>query len=210
MNLLLIGDHVTTSARTRAHLASQCASVQVTDTTDKALELLCLYLFDAILLTLPVGAIDSTAAIRRIRAAGTDTPILALTDAVSPEPKISALAVGADDVVAQTIHPAELVARLRAIIRRSRGPSKPDLQLANLSLSVDRQEVSVGDTRVPLTGKEFAILHLLMMRKNAVLRKETILHLIYGGMDEPELKIIDVFVCKIRRKLAKAGAREVI
>jgi two-component system cell cycle response regulator CtrA len=99
---------------------------------------------------------------------------------------------------------------MHAIIRRSRGHSHSTLQVRGLSLDLERREVTANGIAVALTGKEFELLQLLMLRKNLVLTKEAILDQLYGGLDEPEVKIIDVFVCKIRKKLARAGLDNVI
>jgi two-component system cell cycle response regulator CtrA len=103
------------------------------------------------------------------------------------------------------LDPAELVARMQAVVRRSKGYSKPSLQVGPLLLNLDSREVTVDERPVHLTGKEYAILELLVLRKGMVLSKETFLNHLYGGLDEPEMKIIDVFVCKLRKKLAQAG-----
>ena len=121
-----------------------------------------------------------------------------------------AFGVGADDVVCKPYDPAELQARLQAIMRRSKGYSQPVLALGTLQLSLDSREVTVAGQPVHLTGKEYAILELLVMRKGMVLTKEAFLNHLYGGMDEPEMKIIDVFICKLRKKLAEAGAPNLI
>lgn len=210
MKLLMVESESQTSVRLRAYLASEGTRVEATDTGGEALELLRRYEFDVVVLDLGIRDMNGNTAIRRMRGSGIDTPILAITNAPSAQLKVNALAAGADDVVAQSIDRIEILARLRAIVRRSRGHSHPELRVGSVTLDLERSEMSVGGCPVPLTGKEFAILQLLMMRKNAILTRETILRLVYGGMDEPELKIIDVFVHKLRKKLAAAGASDVI
>ena len=102
------------------------------------------------------------------------------------------------------------MARLQAIVRRSKGFSQPSLNVGSLSLNLDSHDVSVDGQPVHLTGKEYSILELLVLRKGMVLTKEAFLNHLYGGMDEPEMKIIDVFICKLRKKLALAGAGNLI
>ena len=113
-------------------------------------------------------------------------------------------------MVERDIDRAELGARIRAIVRRSRGFNQSQLQIGDLILDVDQQDVVANGGRVHFTPKEFAILQLLVLRRNMVMTKEMILAHLYGGMDQPEIKIIDVFICKIRSKLAKAGLPTVI
>jgi two-component system cell cycle response regulator CtrA len=123
---------------------------------------------------------------------------------------VRAFSAGADDVVPHSIDRAELLARLLAIIRRSCKCSQPSLQVGKISLNPARGEVRVDGQEVYLTGREFEILHALLLRKNIVLSKETLIAHLYNGMDERDAKIIDVFICKTRSKLAKAGAPNVI
>ena len=124
--------------------------------------------------------------------------------------KVRGLSVGADDYLSKPFEPDELVARLQAMIRRSKGFSQPRIQLGSLSLDLGAKEVAVQGRTVHLTGKEYAILELLLMRRGTVLSKENFLDHLYGGLDEPDSKIIDVFVCKLRKKLQVAGAANVI
>ena len=159
--------------------------------------------FDLVLINLALPDMDGSTLISRIRAAKHETPIIAVS--AVPQARLKALAAGAEDVVERDIDRAELGARIRAIVRRSGGFSQSQLQVGNFVLDVDQQSAVANGVRVHFTGKEFAILQLLVLRRNMVLTKETILSHLYGGMDEPEIKIIDVFICKIRSKLAKAG-----
>ena len=99
---------------------------------------------------------------------------------------------------------------MKAIVRRSKGYSQPTLRVGALQLNLESREVMVSGEPVHLTGKEYAMLELMVLRKGTVLTKEAFLNHLYGGMDEPEVKIIDVFICKLRKKLAAAGAGEII
>ncbi|RYY05336.1 MAG: response regulator transcription factor [Alphaproteobacteria bacterium] len=151
---------------------------------------------------------DGATLISRIRLAKHHTPIIALA-AASPA-RLRVLAAGADDVVEPEMDRVELIARIRAVVRRSRGFSQSLLRVGDLTLDVDQHEVTANGVRVPFTPREFAILELLVLRRNVIMTKEVILSHLYGGIDEPEIKIIDVFICKIRNKLAKAGLPGII
>jgi two-component system cell cycle response regulator CtrA len=99
-----------------------------------------------------------------------------------------------------------LVARIHAIIRRSKGHAQSVIRTGKVTVNLDAKTVEVAGQSVHLTGKEYQMLELLSLRKGTTLTKEMFLNHLYGGMDEPELKIIDVFICKLRKKLAEATA----
>jgi DNA-binding response OmpR family regulator len=105
-------------------------------------------------------------------------------------------------------HKDELVARIHAIVRRSKGHAQSVIQTGGLKVNLDTKTVEVNGQRVHLTGKEYQMLELLSLRKGTTLTKEMFLNHLYGGMDEPELKIIDVFICKLRKKLAGGDGRQ--
>jgi two-component system cell cycle response regulator CtrA len=210
MRVLLIENDVTLAQTLDAYFIAEGIVAERTDTGQEALELVRHYEFDLLILSLTLSDIEGSAVIRRMRAAGHTTPILALSTMRNPRARVQAFAAGADDVVDQHMDPAELLARIRAIVRRSRGHSHSSLQIGAVTLNLELHTVVANGVSLSLTGKEFALLQLLMLRKNMVMTKDAILNQLYGGMDEPELKIIDVFVCKIRKKLAAVGLGDFI
>ena len=161
--------------------------------------------YAAIVLDLGLPDIDGLDVLLRLRSAKIKTPVLILSGFSSADQKIKALGFGADDYLTKPFNRGELVARIQAIIRRSRGHSESVIRFDKVTLNLDTRIVEVEGKPVHLTSKEYAILELLAMRKGAVLTKETFLNHLYGGIDEPEIKIIDVFVCKLRKKLAEAS-----
>ena len=142
--------------------------------------------------------------LRQIRLSRINTPILILTGADDTETKIKGFGFGADDYLTKPFHREELVARIHAIIRRSKGHSQSVIRTGRICVNLDSKSVDVDGQTVHLTGKEYQMLELLSLRKGTTLTKEMFLNHLYGGMDEPELKIIDVFICKLRKKLAEA------
>ena len=148
--------------------------------------------------------------VRRMRAARMNTPVLILSGLSRPQAKVKGFGMGADDFITKPFDKAELIARMQAVIRRSKGFSQPTLSVGPLELNLDSRDVTIEGAQVRLTGKEYAILELLVLRRGMVLTKEAFLNHLYGGMDEPEVKIIDVFVCKLRKKLAQYGADNLI
>jgi two-component system cell cycle response regulator CtrA len=186
------------------------AAVDQLDSGEEGLEMIRRYDYDIVLLDLALQDLDGYEVVRRMRAGRVNTPVLMLSNAVKPQARVRAFGVGADDFITKPYDNAELIARVQAIVRRSKGYSQPTLRIGAVQLNLDSREVLVSGTPVHLTGKEYSILELLVLRKGMVLTKEAFLNHLYGGMDEPEVKIIDVFICKLRKKLAEAGAPNVI
>ncbi len=211
MRVLLVEDEVVTTRALCLFLKADCgAVVDTVDTGEEALEMARHYDYDAILLDLMLPDMDGLDVLRRLRAAAQSIPVLVLTGLSRPQAKVAAFNAGADDVMTKPFDRAELVARVKAIVRRSKGHSQSALQVGPMLLNLDTTEVSVDGSPVHLTGKEYAILELLTLRRGMVLTKEAFLNHLYGGLDEPEMKIIDVFICKLRKKLAAAGAPNLI
>ena len=210
MRVLLVEDDLTTARAVTLVLKSASAVVDQAETGEEALELLRHYDYDIVVLDLILPDMEGFEVVRRMRQGRNSTPVLVLSGLARAQAKVKALGMGADDFMTKPFDRAELLARVQAVVRRSKGFSQPMLRLGGLQISLDSREVTVNGQPVHLTGKEYAILELLVLRKGMVLTKEAFLNHLYGGMDEPEMKIIDVFVCKLRKKLALAGAGSVI
>ncbi len=210
MRVLLVEDDLTAARGISLMLRSDGAVVDQTDTGEEALELARHYDYDAVVLDLMLPDMEGYEVVRRLRAARVDTPVLILSGLSRPQAKVKGLSMGADDFITKPFDKSELLARIQAVVRRSKGYSQSTLQIGNMQLSLDSREVHVGGQLVHLTGKEYAILELLVLRKGMILTKEAFLNHLYGGMDEPEMKIIDVFICKLRKKLAQAGGGNLI
>ncbi|WP_375261462.1 response regulator transcription factor CtrA [Palleronia sp.] len=204
MRILLIEDDPTTARSIEMMLGHANLNTYTTDMGEEGVDLAKLYDYDLILLDLGLPDMHGYDVLRQLRMARIDTPILILTGADDPETKVKGFASGADDYLTKPFHREELVARIHAIIRRSKGHSQSVIRTGPISVNLDAKSVEVDDQPVHLTGKEYQMLELLSLRKGTTLTKEMFLNHLYGGMDEPELKIIDVFVCKLRKKLAEA------
>src|SRR5271157_1756510 len=210
MRVLLVEDDITAARGVALMLKSSGAVVNHVDTGEEALELARHYDYDIVILDLMLPDIEGYEVVRRLRIGRNDTPVLILSGLTRPAAKVKGLGLGADDFITKPFDRAELLARIQAIVRRSKGFSQSTLYVGPLRLNMDSREVTVDGRMVPLTGKEYSILELLVLRKGMVLTKEAFLNHLYGGMDEPEMKIIDVFVCKLRKKLTQAGADNLI
>ena len=210
MRILLIEDDLVAARGISLMLRSVGAVVDHADTGEEGLELARHYDYDIVVLDLMLPDIEGFEVVRRMRISRNDTPVLILSGLSRPQVKVKGLGLGADDFITKPFDKAELLDRMQAIVRRSKGFSQPSLRVGPLLLNLDSHEVAVDGQAVHLTGKEYAILELLVLRKGMVLTKEAFLNHLYGGMDEPEMKIIDVFICKLRKKLAMAGADNLI
>lgn len=204
MRVLLIEDDPSTSKSIELMLSSDGFNVYCTDLGEEGLDLGKLYDYDIILLDLNLPDMHGYDVLKKLRLSKVNTPILILTGMAEMENKVKGLGFGADDYVTKPFHKEELIARIHAIVRRSKGHSQSVIKTGKLSVNLDTKTVEVSGQRVHLTGKEYAMLELLSLRKGTTLTKEMFLNHLYGGMDEPELKIIDVFICKLRKKLAAA------
>jgi len=206
MRVLLVEDDSATAASIEMMLRTEGFICDTTDLGEDGLEIGKLYDYDIIILDLMLPDIDGYEVLRRLRAARVRTPILILSGLAELDNKIKGLGFGADDFVAKPFDRRELIARIQAIVRRAKGHSESVIRTGKLTVNLDSRTVEVDSHPLHLTGKEYGILELLSLRKGTTLTKEMFLNHLYGGMDEPELKIIDVFVCKLRKKLSIATA----
>ena len=204
MRVLLIEDDPTTSKSIELMLTHANLNVYCTDMGEEGIDLAKLYDYDLILLDLNLPDMSGQDVLRQLRLARIETPILILTGSDDTESKLKSFGFGADDYLTKPFHREELVARIHAIIRRSKGHSQSVIKTGKICVNLDAKTVDVSGKTVHLTGKEYQMLELLSLRKGTTLTKEMFLNHLYGGMDEPELKIIDVFICKLRKKLANA------
>ena len=204
MRVLLVEDDTSTAKSIELMLKSEGFIVDSTDLGEDGLEIGKLYDYDIILLDLNLPDMSGYEVLKTLRVSKVSTPILILSGLVGIEDKVRGLGFGADDYMTKPFHKDELVARIHAVVRRSKGHAQSVIKTGDITVNLDAKTVEVGGQRVHLTGKEYQMLELLSLRKGTTLTKEMFLNHLYGGMDEPELKIIDVFICKLRKKLAAA------
>ena len=205
MRVLLIEDDSSVAQSIELMLKSESFNVYTTDLGEEGIDLGRLYDYDIILLDLNLPDMSGFEVLRSLRVSKVKTPILILSGIASIEHKVKGLGYGADDYMTKPFHKTELIARVHAIVRRSRGHAQSIVQIGDLTVNVDAKTVHIKQVRVNLTGKEYQMLELLSLRRGTTITKEMFLNQLYGGMDEPEIKIIDVFMCKIRKKLAIAS-----
>ena len=208
MRVLLIEDDGATAQSIELMLKSEGFNVYTTDLGEEGVDLGKLYDYDIILLDLNLPDMPGFDVLKTLRVAKINTPILILSGTADIEAKVCGFGSGADDYMTKPFHKDELVARIHAVVRRSKGHAQSTISTGDVMVNLDAKTVEVAGQRIHLTGKEYQMLELLTLRKGTTLTKEMFLNHLYGGMDEPELKIIDVFICKLRKKLAAATGGE--
>lgn len=184
-------------------------AIEHADIGEEGISLAKRYDFDAIVLELNLIDMTGLEALRQIRRANIKTPVIILSRMAKIEDLVQALGAGADDYLTKPADIRELVARINSLVRRSRGLAQSVVSTGNLSLNLATKTATVAGEPLYLTGKEYAILELLSLRKGVTLAKDVFMGHLYGGRDEPELKIVDVFICKLRKKMNAVGAHPI-
>lgn len=162
-----------------------------------------MYQYDLIVLDLMLPDIRGDELVNMMRKNKYTCPVLVLSGLAEDTSKTNLLNLGADDYLTKPFSANELIARIKAIVRRTKGVASSLVKIGDLSVDIGAQVVKYKDKTINLTKKEFSILELLALKKDKVVGKINILEYLYDGLNEPEPKIIDVFVCKLRRKLKK-------
>ena len=205
MHVLLIEDDSSTAQLIELMLRSENFHVYTTDLGEEGVDVGKLYDYDIILLDLNLPDMPGFEVLRSLRVSKVKTPILILSGLAGIDNKVRGFGFGADDYMTKPFHKDELVARIHAVVRRSKGHAQSVIQTGDLVVNLDTKTVEINGIRVHVTKKEYQMLELFSLRKSMTLSKEVFLNHLYGGVDEPEQKIIDVFICKLRKKLAKAS-----
>jgi two-component system cell cycle response regulator CtrA len=208
MRVLLIEDDLAMSEAIQQMLKAEDYVVDATDLGEDGLELGKIYEHDLVILDLMLPDIDGYRVLQRLRDSRVTTPVLILSGLAEVDSKLKALGIGADDYLTKPFDRRELIARIGALVRRARGLADPIVTVGKMSIDLKGRTANAAEKIIPLSKREFSILELLTLRKGKVVSKETILDHLYGGMDEPDMKIVDVFVCKLRAKIAKACGGE--
>ncbi len=204
MRILLVEDDPGLAKSLKMICESEGFQVEQTDLGEDAVDMAKVYDYDIILLDLGLPDMEGFDVLKQIRSARNSTPVLILSGHTEVENRVKGLGFGADDFLGKPFDKKELMARIKAVVRRSQGHSNSQIVTGKVSIDLDKRLVEVEGKPVHLTTKEYSIMELLCMRKGTPLTKEQFMTHLYNGMDEPELKVIDVFVCKLRKKLQDA------
>ena len=210
MRVLIVEDDASTAKSIKLMLESEKFVVDTTDSGEDGLDLGKIYDYDIIVLDLNLPDMDGYEVLKKLRSAKIKTPVLILSGQTQLDSKIKGLGFGADDYLTKPFNARELIARIQAIVRRSQGHSHSLIKVGNMTVDLQERSVEIDGKKVALTNKEYSVLELLSVRRGTTITKEVILNHLYNGMDEPEGKIVDVFVCKLRKKLSKIGGEEYI
>ena len=202
MKLLIVEDEIGIARRIENTVVSDGFSCDIAENGSDALEMMKFYDYDLIILDLMLPDIDGFEILSRIRAIKNTTPVIILSGINTIDDKVKCLTMGADDYLTKPFSKVELLARIYAIVRRTSGHSSSIINIGPMEVDIKQRCVRIYGSEMVLTSKEYSILELLALKKGAVLPKEAFLNHIYGGMDEPEVKIVDVFICKLRKKIA--------
>jgi len=205
MHILLVEDNEAAARTVKLLLTNAGHNVTHTASGEESVELVEIYDYDAVLMDIELEDISGIEALRELRMRKNATPVIILSGTTDVDTKVSALAAGADDYMTKPFHKSELDARLTAVVRRSRGHTESIIRTGAIALNLNTRQAEVAGVAIHLTPSEYKMLELLSLRKNTVLTKEACLNHLYNGLSEPEAKIIDVFICKLRKKIATAA-----
>ncbi len=202
MRLLLVEDDLNMAYSMSGKLSKSGCSCEIVHNGMEAIQSAKLFKYDAIILDMALPDISGADIIRKLRKNKIDTPIIVVSALGDIQTKVNGLSTGADDYILKPFNDDELVARIYAVIRRIEGHSVSEIRCGELMLNIENKSIIVEGSPVKLTKKEYDMLELFIRRKGAILSKEVFLsHMYSHESDEPSAKIVDVFVCKLRRKL---------
>lgn len=204
MKVLIVEDDGLMAQTIAALLGQRKFNATIVSDGRSALEMMELYPFDAVLLDMRLKRESGLDVLREARRKGITYPILVLSGDMEIQTKVAALGAGADDYVTKPFKIDELSARILAVVRRTNGHINTKVTIGDLVIDLDARTATAHGKMLTLTSKEYDILETLALRKGRTLSKDMLMSQLYGGVDEPSIKIIDVFICKLRKKLSDA------
>lgn len=210
MKILIIEDDSLLADNIKLQFKKNNIQADTVTSGEEALEYLETYTYDLILLDLLLPDTSGLEILRSIRGKNINTPVLILSGLNDSDNKVEGLSQGADDYLTKPFEPKELMARVNAIVRRSKGYDQSIIKIGSIEVNIDNKQVSAFSKPILVTNKEYSILEILSLRKGKPVSKEYILDQLYGGLEFPEPKIIDVFVCKLRKKIKKVTGQNYI
>ncbi len=201
MRILLVEDEPTLRTQLRDALSEAAYAVDLADNGRDALHLGQTEPFDAVVLDLGLPVLDGLSVLRQWRQAGLTLPVLILTARDSWHEKVAGIDAGADDYLSKPFHMEELLARLRALIRRAQGIASPLLHCGTLALDTRSSRVTLDGQHVNLTSHEYRLLAYLMHRPGQVVSRTELNEHLYAQDFDRDSNTIEVFIGRLRRKL---------
>jgi two-component system cell cycle response regulator CtrA len=201
--LLIESDHAATRS-IEAMLGREGIYMNGADTGEDGIDQCRHYDYDIVILNLRFPNMNGLDVIRALRKAQIRIPILVLSATTAIESRVNALDAGADDYLTMPFHESELVARIRALVRRSCGHSDPAITTGKLTVDLASRTAAVNGITLMLTNKEYQILELLALRRGTTLNAEKLINHIYADGEGPESPTVELFICRLRKKLADA------
>lgn len=203
MKVLIVEDDNLVAESISLALKKEGISSDIEAYGEEVIDLLKTYSYDLIILDLMLPDINGYDVLEKIRTAEDNIPVLILSGLQEADNKIKGLSSGADDYLVKPFNGSELIARVKAIIRRYCGYSTSIIKCGRLSIDLNAKIAYINKRQVKITNKEYEILELLALKKGRVMTKDMFFNHLYSGIDEPDFKIIDVFICKLRKKLSQ-------
>lgn len=204
MRVLIVEDDPRTSRSVRALLEDEKMAVDVADAGEEGLARALRQNYDVMLLDLGLPDTHGFDVLKKLRAAGSDMPVMVVSGTDDVRTKAQGLWLGGDDYIVKPFRAPELLARISAVVRRARGHAQALIQLGELTVNLDSQWAERNGARIHLSSKEYGVLELLALRRGQIVSREALMGHLYGVMDTPNDKIIEVFVSKLRKKLQDA------
>jgi two-component system OmpR family response regulator len=210
MRVLVVEDDRMIGEALEGALRDQACAVDRVESGPAALHAAAVQQYDAIVLDLGLPGMDGTGVLRELRRAKNPVPVLVLTARDAIDERVNALDAGADDFVAKPFAMAELMARIRAVLRRRQGAAEPMLGNALITLDPVTRRARVAEAEwVQLSNREYALLHALVQRPGAILSRAELEERIYGWGEEVESNAVEFLIHGLRRKLGSDAIRNV-
>lgn len=209
MRILLVEDDPMIADAVKSALSDEAHAVQLVTNGRNALAQLAVNTYQLVLLDLGLPGVDGMTVLRTLRAEKKDVPVIILTARDALEDRLQGLDAGADDYLVKPFHMSELLARMRAVMRRRNGAADNTLTNGILTLHVDTKSVEIEGRTLPLTKREFALLSALLSRPGAILSRRALEDRIYGAGEEPESNAVEYLIHALRKKLGAEAIRNV-
>jgi DNA-binding response OmpR family regulator len=210
MRILVVEDEQRVASFVTRALKESAYEVDLAETGDKAIELATQNIYDSILLDIRLPGRDGIQVCRELRAARVDTPILMLTARTLVEQRVEGLDAGADDYLTKPFAVTELLARVRALVRRRIHVGQRVLRYADLELDRHRRSVTRAGRKLLLTAKEFALLEFLVSRAPNVVPRNEIIEHVWDMQFDPGTNLVEVYINRLRQKISTASEPKII